>query len=85
MNIQNIQDPFPPHKVTLQTINKGLCAPSPSKALEYIMATFDDTAIIVNKQKVRSLTITIKCGDNIYNLIKLNFVKDMGQDFLWKD
>lgn len=84
MNL-NIIEPFPSHKVTLKTIHKGLCAPSPSKALEYIMATFDDTAIVVNKQKARSLVITIKCGDNIYNLIKLNFVKDMGRDFIWKD
>ena len=85
MNIETIQDPFPLHKVTLTTIHKGLCAPSPSKALEYIMTVFDNTGIVVNKQKARSLVITIKCGDNLYNIMKLNFVKDMGRDFIWKD
>lgn len=80
-----LQDPFSPHKVTLKAIHKGLCAPSPSKAIEYIMATFDNVDIIVNKQRVRSITITIKCGDGLYNLMKLNFVKDMGHDFIWKD
>ena len=80
-----LQDPFRPHKVILKSIHKGLCTPSPSKALEYIMAMFDGTTIIVNKQKVRSITLTIQCGDNIYHLMKLNFVKDMGRDFIWKD
>ena len=83
--LKNIPQPFSSHRVTLKSIHQGLCAPSPSKALEYIMTVFDDTAIIVNKQKVRSITVTINFGDNIYNIMKLNFVKDMGRDFIWKD
>lgn len=85
MTIKNLQDPFPPHKVTLKSINKGICAPSPSKALEYILSIFEDVKVTVDKQRIRSLTITIRCSDQIYNIVKLNFVKDMGRDFLWKD
>jgi hypothetical protein len=85
MNINKLQDPFPPHKITLKSINKGLCAPSPSKALEYIMTIFEDVNVIIDKQRMRSITITIRCSNQMYNIAKLNFVKDMGRDFLWKD
>ena len=85
MSIKYLQDLFPPHRVTIQSIRVGLCAPTPSKALEYIMNKFDKIDIVINKHKVGSLTMTIKCGHDMYNLIKLQFVKDMGADFLWKD
>ena len=85
MNIKNIQDPFPPHKVRLKSIYDGYRYPSPSKALEYIFLRFKDTDITVDKQKANSITITIRCGDAMYQSIKLHFVKDMGQNFIWKD
>lgn len=82
MNTRDIiQDPFPPHKVKLKSIN----CESPSWALEYILAKFNKVAVTVNKQRVYNIIITIRCGDSMYELIKLDFVKDMGRHFLWKD
>lgn len=76
---------FPPHKVKIKSIYDGFRYPSPSQALEYIMARFPDVDIIINKQHTTSLTIILRCGSIQYKLIKLHFVKDMGKNFIWKD
>ena len=73
-----------PHKVTFKCIDKGLCAPSPHRALAHIYRELDG-CVIVNKQRKRSVTITIYCTNAQYEHIKVCFIKDMGEDFLWKD
>ena len=83
--MKNIPPAFPQHKVTIKAISNGLCAPSPSKAIAYIMNNWEGIPIVVNKQRERSITITIYCSDEQYKFMKLYFVRDMGRDFLWKD
>lgn len=73
-----------PHKVTLKSIHKGLCAPSPHRAIVYIDRELDG-CIIVNKQRKGSITITIYCSNAQYERMKVCFIKDMGEDFIWKD
>jgi hypothetical protein len=85
MDINNIPEPFTTHKVILKSIYDGYRYPSPSKALEYIFAKFKDIDIVINKQKTKSITITIRCSDTMYQSVKLHFVKDMGEKFLWRD
>ena len=85
MNIKKTLKTFPPpfstHKVTL----KSLSYDSPSRALRYLMLKYEDINMFVLKQRSSSITIEIHCGANVYEQIKLNFVTDMGRDFLWKD
>lgn len=83
MDIKNIQL-FSPYRVKIKSIYDGFKYPSPSQALEYIMAKFDGN-IIINKQHAKSLTITLHCESIQYERIKLYFVRDMGRDFIWKD
>ena len=80
-----IPKPFGPHKVTFKSISKGLCAPPPPKVLEYMSEKFDGIVITVDKQCVKTITVTIVCTDSQYEIIKFNFIKDMGEDFIWKD
>ena len=79
--IKSIPLAFPSYKVTLKPLNMD----SPSYALNYLVRKYEEVAITVTKQRTRSITIEIHCIDATYELIKLNFVKDMGRDFLWKD
>lgn len=85
MDINNIPEPFTSHKVTLKAVYDGFRYPSPSQALNYIFSRFKDIDICINKQKTKSITLTIRCSDTVYQMIKLYFVKDMGKDFLWRD
>lgn len=78
---KNIFDPFPPHKVTLKTIYIS----SPRVALAYLVNSYRDIRIRVLKQYTRSVIIEICCSEDTYEDMKLHFVKDMGDDFLWKD
>ena len=82
---KRIRKPFSSHRVIIKTISDGMLAPSPSKALAYIVNNYKDTPIVVNKQRARHIIITICCSDSQYKLMKLYFVKDMGHDFIWKD
>ena len=79
--LQSVPQPFPPHKVML----KATGISSPSIALSYIMSRWEDIPIIVNKQRERSIVITIYCSEEQYKLMKLYFVRDMGCDFIWKE
>ena len=79
--IKNIPPAFTPHKVTLKSLNMD----SPSYALNYLVRKYEGITITVTKQRTSSITIEIHCIDTIYQHIKLNFVKDMGRNFLWKD
>ena len=85
MNIKKILKTFPPpfstHKVTL----KSLSYDSPSRALKYLVLTYEGINITVLKHRPSSIIIEICCGNDLYKHIKLNFVTDMGRDFLWKD
>lgn len=78
---KKIPPAFPPHKVTI----KALHLTSPSNAIAYIMNNWKDIPIVVNKQRERSIIITIYCSEEQYKFMKLYFVKDMGRDFIWKD
>ena len=69
------------HKVKLKTTS----IKSPSSALAYLANVFDDIPIIVNTQRTYSITITIYCDNDKYEFMKLNFIKNVGSDFLWKD
>ncbi len=81
MNIKQLQEPFPPHKVTLKSATTAY----PSRALNYLVTKYEYVEITVLKQRFRSITIEIRCTDSIYEVIKLDFVKDMGRDYIWKD
>lgn len=69
------------HKVKL----KALSIKSPSSGLAYLTNVFNDVPIIVNTQRTYSITITIHCDNAKYEFMKLNFIKNVGSDFLWKD
>ena len=84
MDIQ-IQESFSTHKVTLKSIYDGYRYPSPARALNYIVSKFEGAHITIDKQRVNSITITMRCGDTMFQTIKLHFVKDMGASFLWKE
>lgn len=79
--IKSIPLAFPSYKVTLKSLNMD----SPSYALNYLVGKYEGVTITVTKQRTSSITIEIHCIDTIYQQIKLNFVKDMGRNFLWKD
>ena len=79
--IKSIPFISPSYKVTLKSLNIS----SPTYALNYLVRKYEDVAITIVKQRTRSITIEIHCIDTIYQQIKLNFVKDMGRDYLWKD
>lgn len=79
--IKKIPPAFPPHKVTIKAISLR----SPSGALAYLDRELCDGYIIVNKQRDKSITLTMYCGDAHYERMKVCFIKDMGDNFLWKD
>lgn len=76
-----IPPPFQTYKVTIKSLNLS----SPVRALAYLIRDYGESMIVVNKQRARSITITLRCSNNIYQEMKLRFVKDMGYDFIWKD
>lgn len=83
VQLKNMPDPFPPHKVTLKAI---WTRPQPHIALRYLVDNYGDgIGIVVSKHRQNSIVIKICCGEDLYQKIKLNFVKDMGNEFIWKD
>lgn len=76
-----IPPPFSTYKVTIKSLNIA----SPARALAYLVRDYGEAMMVVNKQRARSITITVRCSNNIYQEMKLRFVKDMGCDFIWKD
>lgn len=76
-----IQPPFSTYKVTIKSLNIS----SPVRALAYLIRDYGEAMMTVEKQRARSITITVRCSNKIYQEMKLRFVKDMGYDFIWKD
>lgn len=81
--IKIISPYFSPHKVTIKSTLAW--SNPPSYALSYILDHYEGVMVTVLKQRVARITIEIHCTDVMYDLIKLNFVKDMGRNYLWKD
>lgn len=73
------------HKVKIEKYSDRVFASSVPESLAYIMKNYEDINITIIKQLPKSLIITITCDNDMYNNIKLNFIKDLGHDFLWKD
>ena len=79
--LKTFPPPFSTHRVTLKSFSYG----SPSHALRYLVSKYENVKMTVLKQRTSSITIKICCGADLYEQIKLNFVKDMGESYLWKD
>lgn len=87
MKIKQIPPAFPAHKVTIKAIKRWngnvYTWTYPCNAIEYLLQ--QEVAITVLKQREMSIKILIECSDNIYERIKLDFVRMMGDKFIWKD
>lgn len=88
MKIKQIPPAFPPHKVTIKAIKRWsgnvYTWTYPCNAIEYLYQQ-EKVAITVLKQRETSIKILIECSDNTYERIKLDFVRMMGDKFIWKD
>ena len=87
--IKKILNPLPPHKVTLKAISNQDAFgceywKSPSKALDYLCKQFGGQIGVV-KHKKKSITVLFCCGNTAYEQLKLNFIRHIGHDFIWKD
>ena len=90
MNLNKIkQTPpaFPMHKViikAIQTWNGHIYTfLSPCQAIDYLCKREAVATII--KQREASIKIMIECSDDVYERLKLDFVRIMGDKFIWKD
>lgn len=89
MNLKKIKQipTFPAHKVIIKAINMWnghtYTFLSPCQAIDYL-CKYDVTVTVV-KQRAASIKIMIECKDAIYERIKLDFVCNMGDKFVWKD
>ena len=87
MKIKQIPPAFPSHKVTIKSMKRWngnvYTWTYPCNAIEYLLR--QKVAITVLKQREMSIKILIECSDNIYERIKLDFVRMMGDKFIWKD
>ena len=86
--IKNIPLPFPLHKVTIKSIKKWngnvyIWQP-PCNAINYLHQQ-ERVPMTIVKQREASIKILIECSDNIYERIKFDFVRIMGDKFIWKD
>ena len=86
--IKQIPTPFPSHKVTIKAIKRwnghvNIWQP-PCNAINYLHQQ-EKVAITIVKQRETSIKILIECSDSIYERIKLDFVRMMGDKFIWKD
>ena len=87
--IKQIPTPFPSHKVTIKAIKRwngyaNIWQP-PCNAIDYLYRQEKAATIIIIKQREASIKILIECSDSIYERIKLDFVRIMGDKFIWKD
>ena len=86
--IKNIPPPFPSHKVTIKAIKKWngyvYTWQSPCNAINYLHQQ-EKVTITIIKQRESRIKILIECSDNIYECIKFDFVRIMGDKFIWKD
>lgn len=81
--LKTFPPPFSTHKVTLKS-SSSFFQP-PARALRYLVSKYENVNMTVLKQRPCSITIEIHCGADLYEQIKLNFVKDMGESYIWKD
>ena len=85
--IKNIPPAFSLHKVTIKAMKRWngdvYTWTYPCHAIEYLIQ--HEIAITVLKQREMSIKILMECSDNIYEHIKLDFVRMMGDKFIWKD
>lgn len=88
MKIKQIPPAFPEHKVTIKSIKKWnghtYIFQSPCNAINYLHQQEKVTITIV-KQREDSIKILIECSDTIYERIKFDFVRVVGDKFIWKD
>ena len=86
-NIKQIPPAFPAHKVTIkaiQTWNGHIYTfLSPCSAIDYLCKK--EAVVTIIRQREASIKIIIECSDDIYESLKLNFVRIMGDKFIWKD
>lgn len=86
--IKQIPTPFPSHKVTIKAMKRWngdvYTWSYPCNAIEYLYRQ-EKAAITIIKQRETSIKILIECSDSIYERIKLDFVRIMGDKFIWKD
>ena len=85
--IKQIPPAFPAHKVTIKAIKTWnghtYTFLSPCTAIDYLCK--QDVVVTIIKQREASIKIMIECSDAIYERIKLDFVRIVGDKFIWKD
>ena len=85
--IKQIPPAFPAHTVTIEAIKTWnghiYTFLSPCKAIDYLCKY--EIAVTIIKQREASIKILVECSDSIYERIKLDFVRIMGDKYLWKD
>ena len=90
MNLQRITyipTPFPVHKVTIKAIKTWnghtYTFLSPCNAIDYLCK--QEVVVTIIKQREASIKIMIECSDDVYERLKLDFVRIMGDKYIWKD
>ena len=90
MNLKKIEQiplAFPPHKVTIKAIQswngRVYTFMPPCNAIDYLCRR--EAAVTIIKQRETSIKIIIECSDDMYERLKLDFVRTMGDKYLWKD
>ena len=85
--IKNIPPAFPAHKVTIKSIKTWnghiYTFLSPCKAIDYLCK--QEAVVTIIRQREASIKILIECSDSIYERLKLDFVRIMGDKYIWKD
>lgn len=86
--IKQIPPAFTVHKVTIKAITTWnghmYTFLSPCNAIDYLCEQGEGVITII-KQRESSIKIMLECTDSVYELLKLNFVRIMGDKFIWKD
>ena len=85
--IENIPTTFPAHKVTIKAIktwnSRTYAFLSPCRAIDYLCER--EAVVTIMRQREASIKIIIECSDDVYECLKLDFVRIMGDKFIWKD
>ena len=85
--IKQIPPAFPAHTVNIKAIKtwngRGYYFLSPCNAIDYLCK--HEVAITILKQREASIKIMIECSDDEYERLKLDFVRTMGDKYIWKD
>lgn len=83
--LKKIPPLFPSHKVTIKEHDFYSSVLNPYYALNCLLNNNPNLMVTVLKQRRKSLTIAIHCRNDVYEQIKLNFIRELGGTFLWKD